>query len=86
MAELSTRPSGANGGALPLANDLMRGADEISRFIFGEATDPKQAEANIRAVYHLAGKGQLGLFKLGGVICGRRSTIMRRIEAQEQAA
>lgn len=81
----STRPSGANDTGLPLANDLMRGADEIRLFIFGEATDEKQAEADRRSVYHLASKSQLGLFKLGGVLCGRRSTILKRIADQEKA-
>lgn len=74
------------GGAMPLADDLMRGADEIRRFIFGEASDQKQAESDTRAVYHLASKGQLGLFKLGGVLCGRKSTILKWIERQESTA
>lgn len=86
MAELQTRLLGANATTLPLGDDLMRGADEIRRFMFGEAADQKQADADTRAVYHLASKRQLGLFKLGGVLCGRKTTILRWIEQQEQAA
>ena len=75
-----------NGGALPLASDLMRGADAIRVFLFGDTPDGKQAESNRRSVYHLADKHGLPLFKLGGVLCGRKSTILRWIEAQERAA
>lgn len=84
MSEMVTRPSGADGEALPLGDDLMRGADAIRRFMFGEAADERQAEANTRSVYHMASKRQLGLFKLGGVLCGRKSTILAWIQEQER--
>ena len=86
MSIASTRPSGANATRLPLSDDLMRGADEIRLFLFGHTEDQRQAESNRRSVYHLADKHGLPLFKLGGVLCGRKSTILRWIEAQERAA
>lgn len=92
MTETTARPLGANGGALPdqtpgtIGEDLMRGADEIRVFLFGETAQDKQAEADTRAVYHLATKGELGLFKLGGVLCGRKSTILAAIEHKERSA
>jgi hypothetical protein len=46
-----TRHIGANGSGLPLAEDLMTGADAIAAFIFGDAS-----EANRRRVYHAADK------------------------------
>ncbi len=59
-----------------LADDLLRGGDQIAEFVFG---DPKQR----RKVYHLAQNSQLPVFKLGATICARRSTLIAWIEAQE---
>ncbi|TDR89125.1 DNA-binding protein [Enterovirga rhinocerotis] len=76
----------ANANA-PLADDLMRGADAIRRFMFGEAKDEQQAASDRRTVYHLLTKGELGLFKIGGVVCGRKSTMLAKIaEAEGRAA
>lgn len=81
-----TRPSGANGTGLPLHEDIVRSADRLAKFVYGPAEDEKEAEANRRRIYHLATKSGTPFFKLGGVLCGRKSTILRWIEAQEQAA
>jgi hypothetical protein len=78
---IQTRHTGANGSGLPLAEDLMTGADAIAVFMFGDAT-----EANRRRVYHSADKLGLPCFKLGGTLCARRSTILAWIERQESAA
>ncbi|PVE22848.1 hypothetical protein DC522_19105 [Microvirga sp. KLBC 81] len=85
MTEMTTRPLGANGGGLPLADDLLRGARPIARFIYGESKDERENEANERRVYHAAQKHGLPVFKLGGVLCARKSTILRWIEAQERS-
>ena len=48
------------------ANDLLRGADEIAQFLYG---DPSQR----RKVYHLAATSKFPAFKLGSMICARKS-------------
>ena len=66
-----------------LAVDLLRGADEIAEFVFG---DPSQR----RRVYYRASEAKPGdrlpLFKIGSEICGRRSTLLRCVEEQEKRA
>jgi hypothetical protein len=52
-----------------LANDLLRGADQIADFLFGE---PGQR----RKVYHLAETSRLPVFRLGTKLCARRSVLM----------
>lgn len=69
-----------------LAGDLLHGADEIARFVYGDAADERIAESNRRKIYHAADKHGLPTFKIGGTITARRSTILKWIEAQEQAA
>jgi hypothetical protein len=59
-----------------LAEDILRGADEIAEFIFGE-------RASRRKVYYLAECTKLPIFRLGSVLCARRSVLMRWIEGQE---
>ena len=81
MSNAAARPSGVNGSGLPLSEDLMIGAGAISTFMFGDDSEP-----NRRRVYHAADKHGLPTFKLGGTITARRSTILKWIEDQEQAA
>ena len=59
-----------------LSDDLLRGADTIAEFMFGDRRKRRQ-------VYHLAQTGQLPVFKLGATLCARRSTLVAWIEAQE---
>ncbi len=61
-----------------LCDDLLRGADQIAKFIFGDAK-------HRRKVYYLTGEAAKGLphFKIGSVICARKSTLMNWIAAQE---
>ena len=60
-----------------LADDILRGADEIAQYIFG---DPKQR----RKVYHLAANSNMPTFKLGAMICARRSVLLKWIGDQEK--
>jgi len=62
----------------PLCDDLLRGADEIARFVFGDAK-------HRRKVYYLTGDAKNGMpyFKLGSVICARKSTLLSWIADQE---
>jgi hypothetical protein len=58
------------------SNDLLRGADAIADFIYG---DPRER----RKVYHLAEKSRLPLFRLGTQLCARKSKLLHWIEEQE---
>jgi len=58
------------------AKDMLRGADEIARFLYG---DPDQR----RKVYHLVATSNLPVFKLGSMICARRSILLTWIADQE---
>lgn len=59
-----------------LAGDLLRGAEEIAAFIFGEGASP-------RKVYYLAECSKLPVFRLGSVLCARRSVLLQWIARQE---
>ena len=59
-----------------LAGDLLKGADEIAKFIFGE-------RGSRRKVYYLAECTRLPVFRLGSVLCARRSVLINWIEGQE---
>jgi hypothetical protein len=59
-----------------LAKDILRGAEELANFLFG---DREQR----RKVYHLAATSNLPVFKLGSMICARKSVLLKWIEEQE---
>lgn len=87
QATLTNKPDEpvSNGSAAPsqgadvLAQDLLRGAEEIAAFLFGNKTQR-------RKVYHLAETSRLPVFRLGSVLCARRSVLMAWIAEQEQRA
>lgn len=62
-----------------LASDLLRGADAIAEFVFGSVEKR-------RIVYHLADTGQIPVFRMGVVICARKSTLMEWVSTQERKA
>lgn len=62
-----------------LARDLLRGADKIAEYVFGDS-------AQRRKIYHLAEKSKLPVFRLGAVLCARKSSLISWIEEQESAA
>jgi hypothetical protein len=81
-AELAVMVQNDDPALLPsLADDLLRGASEIAKFVFG---NPRQR----RAVYHLAvevrPECRMPVFRLGNLICARRSTLLRWIARQEE--
>jgi len=55
--------------------EVVRGARALADYIFG---DPDQW----RTVYGLA--PELGLFRMGGFLCGRPATIRARLAARER--
>jgi hypothetical protein len=62
-----------------LANDTLRGAEEIAEFLYGDRTKR-------RKVYHNASRASvnpLPTFRDGNLICARKSTILEWIKAQE---
>ena len=59
------------------AADMLRGADEIAGFLFGDAV-------HRRKVYHLASTSNLPHFKLGSMICARKSALLNGIKNQEE--
>ena len=61
-----------------LGGDLLRGADAIAEFLLGDRRER-------RRVYYLTGeaRGRLPHFRLGAIICARKSTLLRWIEAHE---
>jgi excisionase family DNA binding protein len=60
----------------PLATDILRGADAIAEFLgFGR-----------RTIYHLNANGTLPTFRMGGIVCARKSILIAWIAAQETAA
>lgn len=67
--------------ALPLtaefAPDLLRGGAEIAEFLFD---DPGQR----RKVYHLAKTSRLPVFRLGSLLCARKSTLLDWVARQER--
>lgn len=60
----------------PLADDILRGADEIAEFIFGD-------RGSRRKVYYLAECTKLPIFRLGSTLCARRSVLLEWISGQE---
>jgi hypothetical protein len=59
------------------ADDLLRGADEIAEFLFGDRMQR-------RKVYHLA-TSRLPVFRLGGsMLCARKSALLKFVEDQER--
>jgi hypothetical protein len=60
-----------------LAEDLLKGADAIAEFVFGDPTAR-------RKVYYLAKYSRLPVFRIGSVLCARRSVLMAWISSQER--
>ena len=70
--------SNADPATPKLADDLLRGAEEIATFLFGH-------RKHRRKVYYLVGDAKVRLphFKLGSIICARKSRLLRWIVEQE---
>lgn len=60
-----------------LADDLLRGADEIAKFLFGPT-------GTRRKVYYLAACTRPPVFRLGTMLCPRRSMLSEWTVGQER--
>ncbi|MGK7058060.1 DNA-binding protein [Bradyrhizobium sp. 1050_B9_N1_2] len=76
MSDLNASPSLATAEPC-LADDMLRGAEAIAEFLFGDA---KQR----RKVYHVVETGKLPTFRLGAILCARKSKLLAWIEQQER--
>ena len=66
----------ANDDEYNFADDLLRGAAAIAEFLFD---NPRKR----RKAYHLASKSRLPTFKIGSMICARKSVLIAWVEQQE---
>lgn len=64
--------------AAAISDDLLRGAEEIALFIFGNASMR-------RRVYYYARNRNLAMpvFRMGGVFCARKSSLRAWVNRQE---
>ncbi|QAY95110.1 hypothetical protein CWB41_04680 [Methylovirgula ligni] len=60
---------------VPLAEDILRGAAAIAEHMGFER----------RVIYHLASKGALPVFRMGDIVCARKSTLLAWVKQQEAA-
>ncbi len=59
------------------SDDLLRGADQIAQWLYG-------SRKFRRNIYHLASTTRLPTFKLGSMICARKSVLTKWIAQQEE--
>ena len=59
--------------------DILEGAGEIAAYLYGD-------REKRRKVYHAVANGGLPVFKIGAVICARKSTLVWWIADQERRA
>lgn len=65
-----------------LADDILEGAEAIAQFLF-RGTSDRQRGRNRRKVYYLAENSQIPFFRLGAILCVRKSVLLDFIAAQE---
>ena len=61
----------------PLSGDILRGAAEISEFLFGE-------KHRKRKVYYLTERNFLPVFRVGSMLCARKSKLTEWIAEMER--
>jgi hypothetical protein len=81
MTDLKTSPSLVPAEPCLLADDILRGAEAIAQELYGDKTP-----ASRRKVYHVAENGKLPTFRLGAILCARKSKLLAWIIAQENAS
>jgi hypothetical protein len=58
----------------------MEGVAEIAKFYFGTAN-----KKTVRRTRHLIDRKAIQVFRLGSIICARKSTLLAQIEEAERA-
>jgi hypothetical protein len=58
------------------ARDVLRGAKAIALFLYGDSEKR-------RKVYHLVATSNIRVFRLGSMICARKSVLLKWIKDQE---
>jgi hypothetical protein len=82
--EPHTVPNDTPSSPPELAEDLFRGANAIAAFIFGKAqSDRSTPQSNRRKIYYLAETSRLPVFRLGTVLCARKSVLLNWISGRE---
>lgn len=68
-------------GSATIGDDLLRGAEEIAHFLYGD-------RKHRRKVYYNASGATVGMpvFRIGSVICARKSKLLAWIELQENVS
>jgi hypothetical protein len=77
-ATTGTEANETHEDAATISDDLLRGADEIALFMFGDARMR-------RRVYYYARNRNLAMpvFRMGGVFCARKSSLRTWVNRQE---
>jgi excisionase family DNA binding protein len=60
-----------------IGGDILRGAGEIAAFLYGN-------EMHRRKVYNLVETKRLPHFRLGSLVCARKSVLLAWVKAQEE--
>ncbi len=69
-----------------ISDDIVESAEEIAKFLFGSTSTENGKDQ--RKVYYLSGlpgSRRLPTFRLGTIICARKSKLLGWIAAQEEA-
>lgn len=77
MADTTTTEAKNETGTL----DILHGCDQIAHFMF--KNDDTQHQRKVYRLHALDKRPKFPTFKLGGVLCARRSAILKYIEDQE---
>ncbi len=66
-----------------IGGDILRGADDLATFIYGDANIYGDAKHR-RKAYNLVETNRMPYFRLGAIICARRSILTAWIVEQER--
>jgi hypothetical protein len=61
---------------IEFSDDMIRGAGQLAHFLFGSPRLRRKA-------YHLVATSNLPVFKLGSMICARKSVLLKWVHDQE---